>query len=115
MGNLMVTDGMVSVPDTETPFLLIDALFNPGFSGGLIVAVRDGLPHLEWIGIAKSVSARSTLFLKPDPAIHSINDVPNTVYSGRPYVGTHQDINYGVTFAIPIETIQEFLVKPGDP
>ncbi|NOZ75817.1 MAG: trypsin-like peptidase domain-containing protein [FCB group bacterium] len=114
MGNLMVTDGMVSAPDPDSPYLLMDALFNPGFSGGLVMAVRDGLPHLEWIGIAKSVSARSMVFLKPDPGSNTTGDVPYTSYTGQPYIGTHQDINYGVTFAIPIETIQQFLTGSAD-
>ncbi len=109
MGNLMVTEGLVSVPKNNSTLLLTDALFNPGFSGGMIVAIRDGLPNLEWIGIAKSVSAQSTIFLKPDPAVYTTENDPSHPYLGTPYITTHQDINYGVTYAIPVETIRRFL------
>ena len=44
IGNKMITRGIVSNPgNAANSTFLIDALFNKGFSGGLVLAIRDGV------------------------------------------------------------------------
>lgn len=109
-GQEMVTRGIVSNPDRDKQHsFLIDALFNRGFSGGLVLAIRDGVPNLELVGIVGSVSASFEQVLTPE----SKNDIsvngPRLPYTDNVYILSRQQIDYGITHAIPVEAILGFL------
>lgn len=108
-GYQMVTRAMVanSSVSKQGDFLL-DANFNQGISGGAVLAVRDGVPNLELIGIAKSASAVYTNVVKPGNEIHQQRYNPNLPYQGQLFVERQRNVNYGVTFAISINTIRNF-------
>ena len=107
-GYQMVTRGIVSNPNTgKKGEFLQDALFNTGISGGIVLAVKDGVPNFELVGIAKTVSAKYKNVLKPEKDSYEEIFNPNVPYTGNLYVKLEKDINYGVTFAASIEAISE--------
>ena len=110
MGHKMITKGIVSNKrDNKSHSFLIDALFNRGFSGGIILAIRDGVPNFELVGMAKSVSAKNQYFLTPDPLDRELEYSPKFPYSGDVYVKRFEDINYGITYTISTDEIIKFL------
>ncbi len=112
VGNKMITRGIVSKSDmAASSTFLIDALFNRGFSGGLVLAVRDGVPNFELVGIAKSVSAEINYVLVPDKKPHEYSYNPQLPYAGSPKVALKEEINYGITYAISIETIGNLITS----
>jgi S1-C subfamily serine protease len=110
MGFQMITQGIVSNPNMDGKgSFLVDALFNRGFSGGIVLAVRDGVPNFELVGLAKSVSAQNKYVLRPLKDTSEYVYDPSIPYTGDIYVRTESEINYGITHAISIETIREFI------
>jgi len=108
-GHQMVTRGIVSNPNPGSKGeFLIDALFNPGVSGGIVLAVKDGVPNFEMVGIARAVSAKYKNVIKPGKESHQEIYNPNTPYDGDVFVKLEKEIYYGVTFTIAIESIIEF-------
>jgi len=111
-GYQMVTRGIVSNPNPgKKDEFIIDALFNTGISGGIVLAVRDGVPNFELVGIAKSVSAKYHNVLKPEKDSHEENYNPNVPYDGNLFVKMEKDINYGITFTVSISAIRHFYEK----
>ncbi len=103
----MISKAIVSSPNLDGKgSFLIDAIFNQGFSGGIVLAIRDGVPNFELVGMVKSVPAEYDYFLKPKEE----NDiVVGTEYTKTPLVGSRANIKYGVTKIIAIESILNFL------
>ena len=108
LGNQMVTSALVSKPkSSKSPRFLMDAVFNKGISGSPVVAIRDGVPNFELVGMASSTSAKSIYYLKPE-------NVENYMQSNEPFVGdvvlSHERmINYGVTYAVTVDEIRRFI------
>lgn len=107
LGNLMVTRAIVS-EDSRNGMFLTDALFNHGISGAPVLALRDGVPNFEWVGMASSSSAQSIHYLKPDDNTPQFI-APNSTYSGDVFVDHKKSINYGVTYSVRIEDVLKFL------
>ena len=109
-GEKMLSYGIVSNPgrDRYNSFV-INTVFNRGFSGGLIIAIRDGIPNFELVGMAKAVPAETKLFLKPNEKYKLSETNINFPYSGEIMVDTHENIFYGITYAVSIESIRRFL------
>ena len=118
MGHKVITRGIVSQPDRDKRgAFFIDALFNRGLSGGILLAVRDGVPNFEVVGITTSAAAETETVLVPDRNKNYDETVP---YEGKIYVDNKKSINYGITKAIAAEAIlklisenREFLLKKG--
>ena len=110
MGNLIVTKGIVSLPSKRpSGEFTLDALLNKGCSGGIILAIRDGVPNFELVGIVKTVNSSQDQFLKPAEDDYRYTDyIP---YKGDIYVGSSERIQYGLNAVVPIETIQDFYQK----
>jgi S1-C subfamily serine protease len=109
IGNLMVTRAIVSKPSKNgNGMFLTDALFNHGISGSPVLALRDGVPNFEWVGMASSSSAQSIHYLKPSEDT-PLFIAPDSPYSGETFVVRKKSINYGVTFSVRIEDIVKFL------
>lgn len=106
-GLKMVTRGIVSIPEQgRKKRILIDALFNQGASGSIVLAIRDGIPNFELVGIAHAVSAENESYLVPEG---ERKWDPTAPYSGKMYVKKRKFINYGITFIIPINVILKFI------
>ena len=109
-GYKVVTKGIVSNPDWDKRgSFLIDALFNKGMSGGILLAIRDGVPNFEIVGITTSAAAEDATVLVPENRVQNYDEtVP---YDGPIYVENKKTISYGITRAIPSEAIVELLSR----
>jgi len=108
LGNLMVTTAIVSKSrSNNSSKFLTDAVFNQGISGSPVLAIRDGVPNFELVGMAASTSAKSIYYLKPvDEEQLSPN---NETYHDEVVVASERMINYGVTYSVTIDEIKRFL------
>ncbi len=109
-GFKMVTMGIVSSPNRDKfAGFLVDAPFNKGFSGGIALALRDGPPHFELVGLINAVSADRITYLAPAEGVLQKGFKIGREYEGPPIVKEENRINYGVTFGIAIENVKELL------
>jgi hypothetical protein len=109
-GYKMVTKGIVSSPNKDRRgTFLVDAMFSRGFSGGIVLAIRDGVPNFELVGIIKLVSAHASYVLTPEKENGEVVYDPAVPYSGSVYVERKMEIESGITQAVPVETIREFV------
>jgi hypothetical protein len=108
-GFRMVTRGIVSDPNrTRDNGFLVDGLFNRGISGGLILAVRGDTGRLEWVGMAHAASAQVEYLLMPER--RELEDYGMLVpYDGNLFIDRVSRIDYGITFSVPMTSIQRFL------
>ncbi len=112
VGNKMITKGIVSSPQKDkNRAFMIDAPFNRGSSGGIVLAIRDGIPNFELVGIANSVAANMEYVLVPDEKTDINNIDLHLPYSGESYVKRQENIRYGITHIIAIEAIVDRLKK----
>ncbi len=110
-GQLMITQALVSDPiKARRGKFTTDALYNRGISGGPILAIRDGVPNFELVGIASSASAKQVYYVKPGKESPEFIN-PEEAFTGDLYVDQYKDIRYGVSFNISIEEITGFLNK----
>jgi S1-C subfamily serine protease len=110
MGNQVITKGITS-PASKRPMgeFSIDALLNKGCSGGIILAMRNGVPNFELVGMVKNVGSTREDFLKPSSdQQHTPDWLP---YKGDAYIGTSDNIQYGLNAVVPIEAILDFYNK----
>src|SRR5699024_10412120 len=111
----MITRGLANTQGLEgRPFFITDALFNPGISGGLIIASNDRFNSFEWVGMARSATADREKILIPDPAIDNYEERIGTPYTDDIFIGRKNRISYGITQAIPIREIRSFLSENKD-
>lgn len=111
-GNKVVTKGIVSSPEKDRQeSFLVDAVFGRGFSGGICVALRDGPPNFELVGLIKMVPARSYYVLTPGKDRLPEDLEIGVPYGGESFVEKHTDIEYGWTQAISVESVKAFLLE----
>ncbi len=109
LGHAMITRGIVSDPARiRKGSFLIDAVFNQGFSGGPVIAVRDGVPNFEMVGMVKSSAAVNKLYLTPENT-----DKLGSLNLSEPYLGvvkvtSEKVIQYGITFSVTTKTLRSF-------
>ena len=108
----IITKAIVSSPrrDSEGSFL-VDAVINPGFSGGLVLAIRDGVPNFELIGMVQWVPEEEENLIYPENLKTKSTYNPVVPYEGDLYVRKHSAIRYGIAKIIPVESILTFLLK----
>jgi hypothetical protein len=111
-GKKLVSSALVSSPNRDRKHsFIIDATMHRGISGGIILALRDGPPNFELVGLANAISGERELVLRPDPSIDERDFQFSEPYKGQIYIDKQIKINYGITFAVSIETIREFLTN----
>ena len=114
-GFKMVTKGIVSSPNKDKrQGFLVDAVFGRGFSGGLCLALRDGVPNFEVVGLIKMVPARTFYVLTPgrDRQVDDLDwEMP---YDGPVFLERRTEIDYGVTQAVSAEMVRSFLLEHRD-
>lgn len=123
INNKMITKGIVSSPNKDDiGSFLVDAVINPGFSGGIVLAIRDGVPNFELVGIIQSVPEEKEEMLYPDITDKAARYNPVIPYKGDIYVKKHSSIRYGITRIIPVEALiklieenKSYLIKEGFP
>lgn len=109
MNYKMISKGIVSSPGREKNTFLIDAVFNRGSSGGIVLAIRDGIPNFELVGLVKSVPADFQYAVHPLSKTSDIEYNPMIPYKGELYVQKEQIMRTGITKVIGIEVIIEFI------
>ena len=110
MNYKMVSRAIVSRPNNNDDGLfLIDGVANRGFSGGLVLAIRDGIPNIELVGIIRSVPKDILYSLHPKKLKDGKQYDPLVPYKGNIYLNAEEKIKYGITHVISTEMIEEFL------
>ena len=111
-GKKMVTQALVSSPNYSWDHsFLIDATLYRGVSGAVVMALRDGAPNFELVGIARALSAETLYFIGPEE-IYKKRGVPvRREYSGKLYIEPHLKVAYGLTFTVSAEAIREFFAR----
>ena len=105
----MVTKAIVSNPNRdEKGSFLIDAVINNGMSGGVVLAIRDGVPNFEMVGIIEWVPEVEENVLAPKKLNNNESYNPIVPYEGEEYVKRFSSIRYGIARVIPVETIKQF-------
>ena len=109
-GYRIVTKAIVSNPNRDKyGSFLTDAVFNRGFSGGIVLAVRDGVPNFELVGMMKLVPGHQQYYLTPAREGERIEFDPIIPFKGDMYAESRTEIIYGIAPAIPAELIVDFL------
>lgn len=113
LNNKMITKGIVSLPDDKSnnTSFWVDANINKGFSGGLVLAIKDGIPNFELVGIVKSGPGKTDYFLKPESAQQSMLVNDKVPYTGKIYIDENLSLRYGIAKVISVESISNFLNK----
>lgn len=110
MNYKMISKAIVSSPNRDNKgSFLIDAVFNKGFSGGIVLAIRDGVPNFELVGLVNSVPAINEFILVPEQSEGQQQYNPLIPYQESIYVKQFTNIRYGITKVVPIEVILSFL------
>ncbi len=109
-GYQMITRGIVSNPNRDKRgSFLTDAVINRGFSGGIVLAIRDGVPNFELVGMATFVPARRQYYISPFKEGEVFDYEIDAPFKGDVYVESRTDIIYGLAPAISSEVIIDFL------
>ena len=103
-GQQMVTLAIVSNPGFRAHRFLTDATYNRGISGSPVFAIRDGVPNLEWVGVATSSPAQQIYFARPGKESPDFIN-PDEPYTGELFVDHVKTINYGITYNTTIESV----------
>lgn len=110
MGYKTLTKALVSSPNRDkSGSFVVDAFFNRGFSGGIILAIKDGIPNFELVGMIKSVPAEYEYVMKPFSSGDHENYSPFVPYTGSITVERKASIKYGISRAVPVESVLKFL------
>lgn len=108
-GYPMITRGVTSTTDDwKERFFITDALFNPGISGGLIIATRNNFRSFQWVGVASSATANREDVLVPRPISEQYSKA-TLPYQDSVFVQQKTRINYGITQAVKIDEVKKFL------
>jgi len=107
-GFFIVTKGLAS-PSTFKNKFLVDAMFNRGFSGGIVISFSEQEPGYQYVGMANSIAYSSENILAPADEPQVLEQYNNIPYQGEIYVKELKLINYGLTFVIKSNVIVEFL------
>lgn len=106
----MVTKALVSSPnlDDKGSFIL-DAVVNKGSSGGIVLAIKDGVPNFELVGIIQWAPGDISNVITPEKRKGS--EMYNSIlpYEGKLFVKRNLDIKYGIAKVIPVDAILGFI------
>lgn len=109
-GYKIVTKGIVSSPNRDRAgSFLVDAVLAGGASGGIALAIRDGVPNFELVGMISTLTGHSWHALVPSPLVEHLNYSPSDPYEGPVFIDSKRDIQYGIAHAIPVESIIQFI------
>jgi len=111
MNYKMISKGIVSSPNKDKNTFLIDAVFNRGSSGGIVLAIRDGVPNFELVGLVRSVPAEYEQTLRPFSKDNDFEFNPMIPYKGEIIVEREQVLRTGITKVLGIEAVRDFIVN----
>ncbi len=106
----MVSQAIVSRPNYDgNGSFFIDAVINPGFSGGPVLAINNETSKLELVGIVDWVAEENQNIVEPFSQNEGTIYDPHTPYKSDLYIKQLKTIKYGITKIISIEEIESFL------
>ncbi len=109
-GKKMITSSVVSSPNRNKRHeFIINSTMYQGVSGGIILALRDGIPNFELVGLANALPVKSGIKLQPEAEINSKTVNPSQPYTGTIYLSRDISVIPGITYAISIETVKQFI------
>jgi len=109
-GKKVVTSAIISHPNRNARHdFIINSNMYRGISGGIILAIRGGLPHFELVGLANALPVRKNLVLRPNPDLNAEEVIQPEPYSGKIFIDQQVSIVHGLTLAISSETIRRFI------
>jgi hypothetical protein len=109
-GYRMVTKGIVSLSAKPQGSFAVDAVVSPGSSGSIALAIRDGVPNFELVGMIKMIPAQTSYILTPSKE-GDVEYDPIEPYHGEVFVQRKAEIQQGIAVAIPTEAIVAFIEK----
>ncbi|MCG6914204.1 serine protease [bacterium BMS3Abin03] len=106
----MITKALVSSPnlDDKGSFIL-DAVINKGSSGGIVLAIKDGVPNFELVGIIQWAPGDANNIIAPEKRKGSETYNSILPYKGKLFVKRNLDIKYGIAKVIPVSAISDFI------
>ena len=108
----MITRAIVSAPNKDGKgSFVIDAVVNRGSSGSFVLAIKDGVPNFELVGIVQWVPEEEINILVPLKLKNNEPYNPIVPYGGEDFVKRYSSIRYGIANIISIETVIGFLEK----
>lgn len=112
IGYSMVTEAMVNNInfDNRGGFML-DAVFNPGFSGGLTLAFNLISRKFEVVGFGRSAPSSPQLILTPAGTPGLDRYPPLEPYTDKVFVQQRAELAHGLTFVSPSEALIKLLQK----
>ena len=115
-GYKMISHGIVSLSKKNIrKYFYVDSPFNRGFSGGLVMAIKDGVPNFEFIGIATSAAAEFYGYLSPNQnSDYNDHEKSFEPYQGKLYSKKLEMIMYGITQITSIDAIRNMWEKNQD-
>jgi len=109
-GKKMISTSLVSDPDRDkTHSFLLNTALPRGVSGGIVLAIRDGVPNFELVGMVNAISAESRSILIPFKK-EELSDLDRIdSYEGEMLVSNLENIFYGVTYSVSIESVLDLI------
>ncbi|HRW96408.1 MAG TPA: serine protease [Bacteroidales bacterium] len=108
-GYQMFTTAVVGNPNpTTSGDFIVDATFNPGGSGSVVLVANTVTHDIDFVGIVRSASGTFSNIVKPEKESHQEVYNPNLPYTGELYVKRVRNLNYGVTFVTSVNSIRDF-------
>jgi len=109
---LMITRAIVSTPNKDkTGSFVIDAVVNRGSSGAFVLAIKDGVPNFELVGMVQWVPEEETNVISPKKLKNNEPYNPIIPYMGDQFVKRYSSIRYGIANIISMETVIGFLER----
>ncbi len=102
----MLTTGVVSIAEGEDEYFMLDVNVNRGASGGIVMAIRDGIPNFELVGIISLVPAEKRNILIPRSLLNYGRYQVDAKYKGEIVVGEIENVKYGVARVVSIEAVK---------
>ncbi len=111
-GKLLLTSSVVSAPNRDEQHdFLMNAMVSRGVSGGIILALRDGVPNFELVGIANALNAQIQYYLKPEFKEKNTFVDMEQPYQGKIFLGRRIADDSNIAFAISAESVVRFIRK----
>ena len=112
LGGQRITGGMVSL-DTQEGRFNVDAAVRAGYSGGPVIAVRDGLPNFELVGLCRGIATRKERRVVPDGML-SAGTTLSPELLGHLSVEESDVAEYGLGIALSVDEMKAFLHENRD-
>ncbi|HAQ64685.1 MAG TPA: hypothetical protein DCR43_02325 [Bacteroidales bacterium] len=115
IGYMMMTEALVNGlnVDRRGSFML-DAVFNPGFSGGLTLTFNVSRQQFEVSGFGRSAPSSTQLILTPAGIPGIDKYAPMEPYTDKVFVQQRSELAYGLTFVTPSEALLKLINENKD-